>query len=152
MMHKGRIYGEPAVIGSAGELAEKLTQYDWTTCSAWKLGPLLFLNDATGGDGAQEYAVLRPIATCACPPCCDSYVLHGALTGQRACRCPSPYHPAPLCVSGYEQIESITFSWCSVAEALDYITKLRAGTLGEVMGAPFLPRFHPKGETCGGCA
>lgn len=51
----------------------------------------------------------------------------------------------------YEQIESITFSWCDEAKALKLITELQAGTLGTPY-TKLTPRFHAKGETCRGCA
>ena len=59
MLHKNRTFGEPCPATSAEDLAEKLTEHTWTTCSAWSLGDLLFLNDSTCEDGAQEYAVVR---------------------------------------------------------------------------------------------
>jgi hypothetical protein len=59
MMHTKRIFSEPSEVTSAEDLAEKLTQHTWTTCSAFRYQDLLFLNDSTGPDGAQEYAVLR---------------------------------------------------------------------------------------------
>ncbi len=43
---------------SAQWLAEQLTQYTWCGCNAFSLGGYLFLNDATSGDGAQEFGVL----------------------------------------------------------------------------------------------
>lgn len=45
---------------SAEDLAHKLVQYTWTCCSCFELDGYLFANDATSGDGAQEYAVLKP--------------------------------------------------------------------------------------------
>ncbi|MGI2907155.1 hypothetical protein [Tolypothrix sp. VBCCA 56010] len=45
-------------VSSPEQLAEKLTAHTWTGCTGFKLGNLLFLNDATSGDGAQEYAVV----------------------------------------------------------------------------------------------
>ena len=51
------------------------------------------------------------------------------------------------------QIESITFSWCSEAEALTFIQQLQAGTLGYDYGpcAPVIetPAVHGR---CGLCA
>jgi hypothetical protein len=40
-------------------LAEWLTQRSWTLCTGFAIGGYLFLNDATGEDGAQEYAVVK---------------------------------------------------------------------------------------------
>ena len=57
MMHKARRFCVVAV-DSAETLAEKLTQHDWCGCAGFKLGGLLFLNDSTSADGAQEYAVV----------------------------------------------------------------------------------------------
>lgn len=64
MMHKSRVYqiaeehpsrGGP--YGTPGELAALLTEHTWCGCQGFRLGDLLFLNDSTGPDGAQEYAV-----------------------------------------------------------------------------------------------
>jgi hypothetical protein len=54
-------------------------------------------------------------------------------------------------VRGGRQIESITFGWCSYSQALDYITRLLAGTLGGDYG-PITLRFHPATEPCHACA
>lgn len=40
------------------ELARKLTATTWCACNGFRLAGVLFLNDATGPDGAQEYAVV----------------------------------------------------------------------------------------------
>lgn len=58
MLHKSRTWCVTAV-GSAEELAEKLTQHTWTLCTAFELDGYVYANDATSADGAQEYAVLR---------------------------------------------------------------------------------------------
>lgn len=50
------------------------------------------MNDATGADGAQEYAVVRR---------CDD--------------------------GSYDQVESVTFSWCDESTALDIIQKILRG-------------------------
>lgn len=57
MMHDKRVF-LVTEVSSVEELADKLTNYTWTCCSGWRLGKLLFLNDATSADGAQEYAVI----------------------------------------------------------------------------------------------
>ena len=44
---------------TADELAGLLTEHTWTLCAAFRLGELVFVNDASCEDGAQEYAVLR---------------------------------------------------------------------------------------------
>jgi hypothetical protein len=40
-------------------LASKLTETTWCPCSGFRLEDYLFLNDSTGPDGAQEYAVIH---------------------------------------------------------------------------------------------
>jgi hypothetical protein len=84
MMHDKRLFR--IVDVPQGELPSKLVNHTWTLCSAFRCGPLLFLNDATHEDGAGEYAVIREA------------------TG--------------------EQIESITFSWCSLEKATEYVNQL----------------------------
>jgi len=46
------------------ELARKLTRQTWTGCTGFEHAGYLFLNDSTGPDGAQEYAVFKkePVA------------------------------------------------------------------------------------------
>jgi hypothetical protein len=39
--------------------ANKLTKNTWTACSGFRVGRLTLLNDSTGPDGAQEYAVFH---------------------------------------------------------------------------------------------
>lgn len=46
-------------IETAEELAQKLTQYNWCGCVGFRLRGYLFLNDSTGPDSAQEFAVVR---------------------------------------------------------------------------------------------
>ena len=50
-----------------------------------------------------------------------------------------------------QQIETITFGWCSTEQALDYISQLQSGTLGTPFGA-ITPRFHPPRQPCAACA
>jgi hypothetical protein len=57
MLHDERVWGEPVEV-TLDEFAEKVTGTTWTNCTAWKVGDFVFVNDAFGGDGAQEYAVL----------------------------------------------------------------------------------------------
>jgi hypothetical protein len=59
MFHTTRIWGEPVVVDSPAELADKLANYTWTLCAAWRLGDLLFLNDSLNEDGAYEWAIVR---------------------------------------------------------------------------------------------
>lgn len=51
-------------VPSVEALAEKLTNHTWTLCTGFRLTVgdrvLLFLNDSTGEDGAQEYGVFAP--------------------------------------------------------------------------------------------
>ena len=58
MYERSRVYalGE---VSDLAELAEKLTQRTWTTCTAFRHEGLYFVNDAGGECGAQEYAVFR---------------------------------------------------------------------------------------------
>ena len=58
MLHDTRVWGEPVEV-TLDEFIDKVTNYTWTNCTAWKVGPYVFVNDAFGGDGAQEYAVLE---------------------------------------------------------------------------------------------
>jgi len=58
MMHENRVWCV-AKVETAEVLAEKLTEYSWCCCCGFELGGYLWLNDATGGDGAQEYACVR---------------------------------------------------------------------------------------------
>ena len=64
MMHETREYSVVAVA-TPEELAKKLTEYTWCGCNGflldWRGRTLLYLNDSTGPDGAQEYAVIQAI-------------------------------------------------------------------------------------------
>jgi len=57
MMFHNRVHNI-GVVSTPEDLAKKLTEHTWTLCTAFKLGKLLFLNDATHEDGAGEYAVV----------------------------------------------------------------------------------------------
>lgn len=46
-------------VATAEELAEMLTGQVWCPCTGFRFAGFLWLNDATGPDGAQEYAVVR---------------------------------------------------------------------------------------------
>jgi hypothetical protein len=113
MLHKNRRF-VVVDVASPEELAEKLTQHTWCGCNGFRLGELLFLNDSTSPDGAQEYAVVR----------------------------------------GGRQIESITFSWCTVAEALGHVRQLLDGTLGEDALGAVSNRIESPAQhgTCAHCA
>lgn len=56
MIHHRRTFAITDVA-TADELANKLGNHTWCACSGFRLGALLFLNDAFSADGAQEYAV-----------------------------------------------------------------------------------------------
>ena len=58
MFHKHRFWAITQVE-SAEELAEKLTEHTWTSCTGFELSGYLFLNDSTSADGAQEYAIIK---------------------------------------------------------------------------------------------
>ena len=58
MMHRNRTWSVTP-INSAGELARMLSEHTWAPCTAFELAGTLFLNDSTGPDGAQEYAIVR---------------------------------------------------------------------------------------------
>lgn len=60
MFHKQRVW-TVAAVESPEELAHKLTEHTWCCCNGFELGGYWFLNDATGGDGAQEYAVVKKV-------------------------------------------------------------------------------------------
>jgi uncharacterized protein involved in tolerance to divalent cations len=57
MLHKSRRWGV-TIVASAEELAEKLTEHDWTCCTGFDFGGFYWLNDSTSESGAQEYAVV----------------------------------------------------------------------------------------------
>ena len=59
MLHERRFF-HCSEVETAELLAEWLTERTWTTCSAFYLrgrGDVVFANDSTSADGAQEYAV-----------------------------------------------------------------------------------------------
>lgn len=60
MLHRHRRW-TVAIVRSPRELAELLTEWTWCCCNGFRVQdtPYLFLNDATGPDGAQEYAVIK---------------------------------------------------------------------------------------------
>ena len=58
MLHSKRTWViDPAA--SAEQLADNLTRMTWCGCNGFELDGYLFLNDATSGNGAQEYAVVK---------------------------------------------------------------------------------------------
>jgi hypothetical protein len=92
MLHRNRVWCvTPA--DSAESLASMLTETTWCSCAGFALGGYLFLNDSTGPDGAQEYAIVKRDGG----------------------------HGRPV------QIESITFGWCTEAQALEHIRAIVAG-------------------------
>lgn len=102
MLHKNRRWVLFAVP-TAEDLARKLTEMTWCGCNGFTVAgtDYLFLNDATSGDRAQEYAVVKRIGA-------DIIVHEGG-------------------VSTALQVESITFSWCTYERALDLIRHVLAG-------------------------
>jgi len=66
MLHERRTF-HVADAASIEDLAEKVTECTWTLCTGFRLRvegqELLFLNDSTSENGAQEYAVFTPDGT-----------------------------------------------------------------------------------------
>jgi hypothetical protein len=60
MMHKNRTWCV-APVADAEALVRHLLRADWTPCTAFRLGAYLFLNDSTGAEGGQEYAVVKDL-------------------------------------------------------------------------------------------
>lgn len=58
VMHKSRVWSV-ADVPDLDQLVEKLVEHTWTGCQGFRWRGLLWLNDSTGADGAQEYAVVR---------------------------------------------------------------------------------------------
>ncbi len=59
MMHKGRVH-QLVLVNTLDELVREITRTTWTSCTGFYYGGLLLLNDCTGPDGAQEYAIVDP--------------------------------------------------------------------------------------------
>lgn len=60
MMHRQRIWSLSREVFSPDDLAEKLSEYSWTTCAGFRsAGGAVWVNDSTCSDALQEYAVLR---------------------------------------------------------------------------------------------
>lgn len=57
MLHKNRRW--QIVDVTSDELLEKLLNHSWTGCTGWRCNGIFWLNDATSGDGAAEYAIVR---------------------------------------------------------------------------------------------
>jgi hypothetical protein len=51
----------PSPVSTAEALAIKLTQCNWTGCTAFSFGGFIFLNDASCEDGAGEWAIITTI-------------------------------------------------------------------------------------------
>lgn len=58
MMHANRVWCVTPKA-SPEEVARLLSEATWTLCTAIGLSCYLFLNDSTGEEAAQEYAVLK---------------------------------------------------------------------------------------------
>jgi hypothetical protein len=63
MLHNKRVFGV-ADMETIDQLAETLTEMDWTLCTGFRFRGLLFLNDSIRPDSAQEYAVIRESDMC----------------------------------------------------------------------------------------
>lgn len=62
MLHEKRIWSVADVAATEqgiAELAYNLTQMTFCGCNGFRLGGYLLLNDSTGPDGAQEFAILE---------------------------------------------------------------------------------------------
>ena len=46
---------------TAGELAEKLTEYSWTLCGGFRLGQYVYLNDSFSECSAVEFGVVKEV-------------------------------------------------------------------------------------------
>lgn len=58
MMHKTRSYSV-VPVETAERLADILAEHTWCSCNAFAFAGLIFANDSTGPDGAQEYAIVK---------------------------------------------------------------------------------------------
>ena len=56
-MHEKRRY-RVVDVADAEALAKRLKELTWCSCDAFRVGGLVFANDSTSPDGAQEYAVV----------------------------------------------------------------------------------------------
>jgi hypothetical protein len=60
MLHNNRhwVVGD---VATPEDLAQKLTEHTWCGCNGFRVEgtEYLFLNDATSGDGAQEYGAIK---------------------------------------------------------------------------------------------
>lgn len=58
MLHANRVWCVSRA-DSAESLARQLTGTTWCGCTGFQFGCYWFLNDSTGPDGAQEYALIK---------------------------------------------------------------------------------------------
>lgn len=58
---KYTIHEYTTVLDDLSKLATDLTDYTWCGCQGFKIDNYYLLNDSTGPDGAQEYAVFKKI-------------------------------------------------------------------------------------------
>lgn len=120
MMHKRRVwslYDTHYTFDNIDGLVDKLHGHSWTVCTGFRLnladgGALLFVSDATGGDGAQEYGVVL-------------------LSAERIAKLDRSLKDDgyALDVQGV-QIESLTISWMeydAIQDAIVRLVKLAAG-------------------------
>jgi hypothetical protein len=117
-------YASILANGRVYALAHKLVDYDWTGCTAWQLDGVIYANDSTGPDGAQEYA---------------------AILIEQDGRGPDG---AGLIMG--RQVETITFSWCTVDRAAEIIRQVAAGVYG--MDQPITLQVDGPGHECPLCA
>lgn len=121
MIHKDRSFLVTGVP-TAADLAERLTEHDWTGCTGFVIAgrpDLLFLNDSFGG-GTAEYAIVR---------------VEG-----------SPDAPV------YRQIETVTFGWMKRERAEEYLRGVLDGTEEMGMGSIIQVDVTNHGKTCYACA
>ena len=59
MMHEKRVFQVRSYEDLDALVADLYRCSSWTGCTGFLWNGLLFLNDSTGPDGAQEYAVVR---------------------------------------------------------------------------------------------
>jgi hypothetical protein len=111
MLHKNRRW-TLAEVETAGLLARTLVEHTWCVCNGFYVAgrpDVVFLNDSTGPDGAQEYAVCRKED------------------------------------GNWYQIESITFGWCKLDRAEQYVRGM-LGAAPAAMRAPVNPRIETREE------
>lgn len=117
MLHTKRRWGV-APCNDADDLAAKLTEQNWTLCSAFRtVHGTVWANDSTCADALQEYGVLRKTAD-----------------------------------GGWQQVESITVSWCDRDKLRSYIDRADGGEFdAENLAQVPLERLEEPHEACHFC-